>query len=591
MHTLLMRQLRRAGLNYDAPPADAELWQAFLRHIDLSYMNAEKDRKLYESGQVKPIINPQQAAFQSSYVFAPNGSELKLQTIIDAMPDGLCAFNAQKQLVFANPRARFILNIDQQTLEAEDVLRYFELHDREDPSQIITPAQLCEQLLAGFSFQDRHALIKYNELELAIACEFNPIIKANNQVAGFVMIFIDITEIRQAEQQLIAAKEAAERASKAKSMFLSSMSHELRTPMNAILGYSELLKDDLSEPIESFNEDYLDDMQQYVGNILQAGWHLLELINKVLDLSRIEAGKLEVNIEKVELVELIKECLGITQPLAEKRGIKINNLTSSLPPQYALVDRARLKQVIINLLSNAVKYNHENGSITIEIDKSHAELLRFSVADTGIGLTEEQKEQIFEPFTRMSGLNLIEGTGIGLTITKRLLEIMDAKIWVESEIAKGSKFIVDLPTGSVTDAEQDNIQGKQILLYVEDSRTNVSLVSQILKSRSNIALLSAHTGEMGLEMAQLHKPNVILLDINLPGMNGFELNQLLKQSETTKNIPIIALTAMDNQTTLEQAKQAGFLTYIIKPLDIKKFLHAIDMAMELTTASEQNQPE
>ncbi|MCV6636534.1 ATP-binding protein [Candidatus Albibeggiatoa sp. nov. NOAA] len=574
MHSLLLRQLRKAGLNYESLPEDTGAWQAFLQRIDLSYENAEKDRKLYETGQVKPITQNN----HSSRSISLNQSSLQLQTIMDAMPDGLCAFGTDKKLVFANPVARFILNLDEQVLYITDILKYFELHESKDLDKLIDPEKLLAKLQAGQRFNDSHALIKRGSREFPVACELNPITK-EGQIVGFVMIFVDISEIRKAEKNLIAAKEAAERASKAKSQFLSSMSHELRTPMNAILGYSELLKEDLSEPVDSFDQDYVEDMQQYVGNILQAGWHLLELINKVLDLSRIEAGKLEVNIEKVELVDLIKECLSIAQPLAEKRNITVENTTSSLPPQYALVDRARLKQVIINLLSNAVKYNKENGKITIEIKQSNPEFLCFSVTDTGIGLSTEQQAKIFEPFTRMSGVNLIEGTGIGLTITKRLLEIMDAKIWVESTEGQGTTFFVDLPTGVVAQDTQDIDDSKYILLYIEDSRTNVSLVSQILKSRPDIALISAHTGEMGLEMAQLHHPHVILLDINLPGMDGFEVSQRLKASDVTKNIPIIALTAMDNAKSTERGKAAGFLTYIVKPLDIKEFLKAIDMAL------------
>lgn len=575
MHSLLLRQLRKAGLNYDSIPKEKGEWQAFLQHVDLFYTNSERDRKLYETGQVKPVQNNANL----------NQSSLQLQTIMDAMPDGLCAFSAEKKLVFANPVARFILNLDGQELFMNDVLSYFELHHKGNLEQLITSEALLAILETGQPFHDSHALIKRGSREFPVACELNAIVKGKKTV-GFVMIFIDISEIRNAEQDLIAAKDAAERASKAKSQFLSSMSHELRTPMNAILGYSELLKEDLKQPVADFDEDYVEDMQQYVGNILQAGWHLLELINKVLDLSRIEAGKLEVNIEKVELVDLIKECLSIAQPLAEKRNISIDNTTSSLPPQYALVDRARLKQVIINLLSNAVKYNKENGSITIEIAEKNAEYLCFSVIDTGIGLSAEQQTQIFEPFTRMSGVNLIEGTGIGLTITKRLLEIMDAKIWVESQEGEGTTFFVNLPTGVVTTDMQDIDDGKSILLYIEDSRTNVSLVSQILKSRPDIALISAHTGEMGLEMAQLHRPNIILLDLNLPGMDGFEVSQQLKASEDTKDIPIIALTAMDSAKTIERGKAAGFLTYIVKPLNIKKFLKAIDIALDAQELSD-----
>ncbi|MEZ5671974.1 MAG: ATP-binding protein [Thiotrichaceae bacterium] len=269
-------------------------------------------------------------------------------------------------------------------------------------------------------------------------------------------------------------------------------------------------------------------------------------------------------------------------PLAEKREIIIINEMETSTPQYALADRARLKQVLINLLSNAVKYNQEKGKIFIRLVQvaPDSETLRLEVQDTGIGLNAEQKDSVFEPFTRFSGLNLVEGTGIGLTITKRLLEIMDGKIGVESELGVGSTFFVDLPTGETLDSPLDFSSGKHkyTLLYVEDSRTNVSLVAQILKARPEIALMSAHTGEMGLELAHLHHPDAILLDINLPGMDGFEVLKQLRLAEDTQHIPVLALTAMDNAHHLARGKEAGFMDYIVKPLDIKQFLKTVDGA-------------
>jgi CheY-like chemotaxis protein/nitrogen-specific signal transduction histidine kinase len=406
----------------------------------------------------------------------------------------------------------------------------------------------------------------------------------NQQVIGFTLLFSDISDLKTMEAELITAKESAEKASQAKSQFLSSMSHELRTPMNAILGYSELLKEDLNVSLEEMESEDIESMLQYVGNILHAGWHLLELINKVLDLTRIEAGKLEVTIEKVDLVDLIKECVSFVKPQAEKSHITLENETAALTPRYALVDRGRLKQVIINLLSNAVKYNNENGKVQIRIVQPHTETIRLEVQDTGVGLTEEQKSRVFDPFTRLSGLNLIEGTGIGLTITKRLLEIMDGKIGVESEINQGSTFWVELPTGEIVNNnlnQPDDLHLRRyILLYIEDSRTNVSLVAQILKARPDIALMSAHTGEMGLELAKMHHPDVILLDINLPGMDGFEVLAQLRKDEQTQNIPVIALSANDTAHQLERGHDAGFLSYMVKPLDIKKFLQSIDFALK-----------
>lgn len=578
MHSLLARQLRQAGFMYNELPTDIAAWQKFLERISHFYVNAERDRELYERGVVMPVSIPHVEEKPELPTYYHDNVEL--HAVISAMRNSICVFNDKGKLVFSNPAAEHYLEAPQATLQQSDLIERFDLHNKEENS-LISTEMLIQRLLAGQSFRDSNAILHQREKDLPVACEFNPI-KESNTIVGFVLLFIDISELKNIESDLIAARDAAENASKAKSQFLSSMSHELRTPMNAILGYSELLKEDLHEALEEFNEDYIDEMQQYVGNILQAGWHLLGLINKVLDLTRIEAGKLEVSIEKVELVDLVKECVSIVNPLAEKREIEIDNQTEAMPPQDALIDRARLKQVIINLLSNAVKYNKEQGEIKITLSHPDNEHLCLAVADTGIGLSKEQQEKIFEPFTRLSGLNLIEGTGIGLTITKRLLEIMDGQIHLESEEGEGTTFYVTLPTGTVTDEVDIEIDRneKYILLYVEDSRTNVSLVSQILKARPQIALMSAHTGEMGLELAHLHHPDVILLDINLPGMDGYDVLKQLQGCPETKGIPVLALTAMDNSRQVQQGKAAGFLTYIVKPLDIKQFLQAIDLALE-----------
>jgi CheY-like chemotaxis protein len=230
-----------------------------------------------------------------------------------------------------------------------------------------------------------------------------------------------------------------------------------------------------------------------------------------------------------------------------------------------------------------VKYNRDKGSITIQLFQPTLEYVRIEVKDTGVGLTPEQKAKVFDPFTRFEGLNLIEGTGIGLTITKRLLEIMDGRIGVESEINVGSTFWVEVPSGEESNEEINDTSElqlrKYILLYVEDSRTSVSLMAQVLKARPDIALMSAHTGEMGLKLAAMHNPDVILLDINLPGMDGFEVLKHLREIEKVRDIPILALSANDT-FNLERIREAGFFKYIIKPLDIKQFLEVIDEALE-----------
>ncbi|MEK8015819.1 MAG: ATP-binding protein [Candidatus Parabeggiatoa sp.] len=575
MHSLLERQLRRAGFNNETLPTDSVKWQEFLSRIERSYINADRERQRLEKALKRFQVHPPTS---------PPPSAPSLPTVISAMADGLCLFDQKGQLLFVNPAAENYLGASIQQLQKIALLEKFYLHERVNPDVHLVTSELIQRLNSGQAFHDSNALLERDDQpNLPVSCVFNPIID-NQRVTGIVLLFRDISDVKNIEAELIGAKESAEKASQAKSQFLSSMSHELRTPMNAILGYSELLKEDLSVPLEEFEIEHVEDMLQYVGNILQAGWHLLELINKVLDLTRIEAGKLEVTIEKVELIELIKECVSFVTPQAEKHSLIIENTTAKSLPHYALVDRGRLKQILINLLSNAVKYNRDEGRVIICLSQPSLEYVRFEVEDTGLGLTAEQKEKVFDPFIRLSGLNVIEGTGIGLTITKRLLDIMDGRIGVESEVNVGSTFWVEIPTGELSSENDETLSDKDlrkyILLYVEDSRTNVSLVAQILKVRPDIALMSAHTGEMGLELARRHHPDVILLDINLPGMDGFEVLEHLREDADSCHIPVLALSANDTLQNLERGREAGFLNYIVKPLDIKQFLEAIDEALE-----------
>ncbi|OQW91158.1 MAG: hypothetical protein BWK79_17630 [Beggiatoa sp. IS2] len=577
MHSLLKRQLHQAGFSQDTLPTDLNIWKEFVSRVERSYLNADRERERLSKNSL--ILEPSSVKTPDP-MSQQHSSLLRFQTVIAAIQGGICVFDHFGQLVLMNPTAEHYLGAEHR--QHWVILEYFEVHEKNQPQTRLTSAMIVQRLAEGQKLSDGNAILHLADQSLPVSFELDPIIE-NSRITGSVLLFSDISEVKKVEKELIAAKEFAEKASQAKSQFLSSMSHELRTPMNAILGYGELLKEDLNSPLEEFDKDYIDDMQQYVGNILQAGWHLLELINKVLDLSRIEAGKLEVTIAPIEFVELIKECISLISPSAEKRAITIYNETATLTPTYVLADRARLKQVLINLLSNAVKYNREEGTITMRIRQESSEYVCLEVIDTGKGFASEQKDLIFEPFTRLSGVNVIEGTGIGLTITKRLLEIMDGQIGVESEPDVGTNFWIKIPSGELfnkTESEVTNTRGKYVLLYVEDSRTNVSLIAQILKARPHIALMSAHTGEMGLELANMHHPDIILLDINLPGMDGFEVLKHLRASEQTCHIPVLALSAIDTAHNKERSREEGFLNYIVKPIDIKQFLVTIDEALE-----------
>ncbi len=405
-----------------------------------------------------------------------------------------------------------------------------------------------------------------------------------------------IIDRKQAEKSLIDAHEEAENANRAKSQFLSSMSHELRTPMNAIMGFGQLLGMEGDSPLS-------ESQQENVDEINKASNHLLELINEVLDLAKIEAGRIDLSIEAVVLNDVLAESLQLITPLAQKRGIQIKLthdgneiMLEQLLEQRQLVrvDRTRLKQVLLNLLSNAVKYNRENGTITIDCINTDDNQIRLSITDTGYGLTQDQQEHLFEAFNRLGAEQAeIEGTGIGLLITKNIVELMGGQIGMNSQPNEGSTFWIVLPSDSSHPAnKKKDVLGKDegshgvtsseyehTVLYIEDNPANLRLVTQLLARRPNIHMWSAHEPLLGLELATEHKPDLILLDINLPGMDGFEVLSYLRKQKATCDTHIIAISANAMPTDIEKGLESGFDDYITKPINVTALLKAVDTVL------------
>jgi hypothetical protein len=382
--------------------------------------------------------------------------------------------------------------------------------------------------------------------------------------------------------ELVAARDVAERASQAKSEFLSRMSHELRTPLNAILGFGQLLELETRDPEQADN----------VQEILHAGRHLLELINEVLDLARIEAGRLTVSREPVPLMPLVEDCLTLIRPLAEARRIRVTEAGRDCG-EHVLADRVRLKQVLLNLLSNAVKYNREGGDIAIAcIEEDDA--IQVRVSDSGPGLTPEQQARLFTAFERLDAdQRAVEGTGIGLALSRRLVELMGGEIGVDSAPRQGSTFWLRLhatdghpepahPSGGGHDAEPARPAGarRHDVLCIEDNPVNLRLIERILARREGVRMLSATTPSLGLELARAHRPDLVLLDINLPDMDGYEVMRCLRENPHTRHIPVVAVSANAMPADLERGKAAGFADYLTKPINMDRLMQAVDKALD-----------
>jgi len=385
--------------------------------------------------------------------------------------------------------------------------------------------------------------------------------------------------------ELESAKLAAEKANLAKSEFLSSMSHELRSPLNAILGFAQLMESDSPPPTPSQTAS--------IEQILQGGWYLLKLINEILDLSAIESGRMSLSLEPVSLVEVMLECQTMIEQQAQKRGIQMT--FSQFDNQWFVnADRTRVKQVIINLLSNAIKYNYEGGNIVVDCTASTAGRIRISVTDTGAGLPPEKLAQLFQPFNRLGQENgAEEGTGIGLVVSKRLVELMEGVIGVESTVGVGSVFWIELmsidaPEFAIEGAEYTAVAAAQApggarlrtLLYVEDNPDNMKLVEQIIARQPDFRLLTAVNGNSGIEIASVSRPDVILMDINLPDISGSEVLKFLLADPVTMHIPVIALSANAIPRDIEKGLAAGFFRYLTKPINVNEFMDALEVALK-----------
>jgi signal transduction histidine kinase/AmiR/NasT family two-component response regulator len=422
---------------------------------------------------------------------------------------------------------------------------------------------------------------------------------AQDAIIGYLLIGTDNTarQLVEAERALLdqalqaknaeleSAKFVAEKANLAKSDFLSSMSHELRTPLSAILGFAQLMESGSPSPTAS--------QKRSIDQILQGGWYLLELINEILDLALIESGKLSLSLEPISLAEVLHECQDMIGPQAQKRGISVTFPRFDIP-HFVEADRTRIKQVFINLLSNAIKYNRVSGSVVVDHVTSTPGRIRICVRDSGEGLTAEQMTQLFQPFNRLGQeAGGEEGTGIGLVTAKRLIEVMGGSIGAESTVGTGSVFWIELNLSTERQPAHDTAVPSagahapiltdarpRTLLYVEDNPANLMLIEDLIARRPDIRLLSARDGNRGIEIARASRPDVILMDINLPGISGIDALRVLAEDPTTVHIPVIALSANAIPRDIEKGLEAGFFRYLTKPIKVNEFMETLDKALE-----------
>jgi len=424
-----------------------------------------------------------------------------------------------------------------------------------------------------------------------------PLKDDQGKINGGVAVIRDVTLAKSAESMLRQAKDEAERANRAKSEFLSRMSHELRTPLNSILGFAQLLS------MAGLAVQQHDNVQQ----ILKGGYHLLELINEVLDLARIEAGRLSMSPEPVRIRDAVKEAFDLVRPIASLQNITLSVDFSAYGERYVQADRQRLKQVLLNFLSNAIKFNRSNGLVVLRCDEIQNRRLRVEVADTGPGIDEEGLRKIFVPFERLGAdRNAVGGTGLGLALSKRMIEAMGGTIGVASAVGTGSRFYIELPlvdhVASRVDEEapaaaphlQFEASHHGTILYVEDNLANIKLIEEILARYPGVHLLEAMQGKLGLELANTHTPDWILLDVHLPDMSGEEVLKLLRQDARTEKIPVTVLSADATAGQIGRLMSAGAREYLTKPFDVRQLIGLLEATLpagELAPAASRPHPQ
>jgi len=509
------------------------------------------------------------------------------RSLIESNIDALMTTDPRGIITDVNQQMELLTGCTRDELIGAPFKNYFTDPERAEVAirRVLRESRVTNYELTAFARDGTETVVSFN------ASTFHD---RDRNLQGVFAAARDVTDRKQFEHklqenniELESAKAAAEKANLAKSEFLSSMSHELRTPLNAVLGFAQLMASDLPPPSDA--------QKLSIDQILQAGWYLLRLINEILDLAMIESGKVTLSNEAISLTEVLQDCQAMIAPQAKQRGIQMT-FPGFEHLFYVHADRTRVKQVLINLLSNAIKYNRVGGAVIVNCVVNDENRVRVSVMDTGYGLTPDKLAQLFQPFNRLGQeASTEEGTGIGLVVTKKLVELMSGVLGVDSTVGIGSEFWFDLavsgqPSLALSHASEilaqepdyvtrDPSSPQRTLLYVEDNPANLALVEQLVARRSDLKLLTAIDGHKGIHLARAYKSDVILMDINLPGISGFGALKILREDPATADIPIMALSANAIPRDIEKGIEAGFFRYLTKPIMVREFMDALDVAL------------
>lgn len=518
--------------------------------------------------------------FIANHTASLEASERNFRETFEEAPIGMGLVGLDERFLHANARLCQMLGYSDEELKEKTSEEITFADDIDDGRK------LAKELLNGTArFTGEKRFVQKNGEVLWVSRTASVIRDENNKPRHFIIMVEDVTQRRSAANALQQAKDEAERANNAKSEFLSRMSHELRTPLNAILGFSQVLERQGLPLIQ----------RERVGHIYRAGQHLLSLINEVLEIARIETGRIQLSVEPVRLADALSEALDIIRPLASQRRMQIERNEFAPPDTNVLADRQRLKQVMLNILSNAVKYNRDGERIVIIVEQRSAHL-RLSVSDNGPGIPSDKRNRLFGAFDRLGAENTsAQGTGLGLALSKRLTEAMGGKIG-ESQPDKGASFWIEFPI--VASPQETLVSSRRAavvpfatvgakprtLLYIEDNVSNLTLIEHLLSDQSPIKLISAMQGLLGLELAARHRPDLILLDLHLPDMTGSEVLDRLKADARTCSIPVVVLSADATKSQVDRLIAAGASDYLTKPLDVDRFLKVIEQQLHSRTS-------